>query len=121
MNPKIKEALSNCIQKDAETEQICAFIADFINEYGYHLINCNTINFYSDFVAKGRKFNGKRMRYNTIFLFNPYDLSMCKEFKTTFNVETWHNILKKEGAKLNYAQPTNSLSPYRMEIKFPII
>lgn len=121
MNPKIKEALSNIIQKNDETEQICAFIADFITEYGYHLISDNTINFYSDFIVKGRKFNGKRMRCNTIFLYNPYDMSMCKEFKTTFNAETWCNILRKEGAQINYAEPSNSLNPNRMEIKFTIM
>lgn len=121
MNPKIKEALSNSIQKDAETEQICAFIANFITEYGYHLISDNTINFYSTYVVKGKKFNGKRMRYNTIFLYNPYDMSMCKKFKATFNAETWHNILKKEGAQINYVEPSVYRYPNQIEIKFTIM
>lgn len=118
MNPKIKEALSNSIQKDAETEKICAFIADFIKNYGYHLIEGSTINFRCNFLYKGQKFNGKRIKENTIFLYSPHDMSMCKELTTTFNANTWHNILKKEGAKINCAEPSNCFYPNRMEIRF---
>ena len=67
MNPKLREALSTDIQKDAETEKICAFIANFITDYNYILLEGNIFKFDCTFYYPG-KYGRTRIKENTIVI-----------------------------------------------------
>ena len=106
MNPKIKEALSFDLKEDEETERILTFIADFIKEYSYLLLEGTIFKFNCTFYYTGQ-YGRTRIKENTIVISHPLDKNISRSITTSFNRSIIYELLKKEGAQ-HLDQPTTN-------------